>query len=303
MTGDQQQQRSFSTRFFIIFCIFFLLTAGLRNNAVAQVYSSAMPSHLQKSCSIDRDGAVVDFTVTGRMPEQARMSVTSVEREDEEGNPMLAAYDITLTDGRGQEWQPAYGQPAQVTITDPNFGHGKKLDIYHETDEGREYVTTVISANNTVTFPAKHFSVYVIGTPNGRNRMVVSLVFPRGYDTAQSPDVLLYDTLSVLVKCRDTIYNNLYIPRLIYPPNITYIPPKTDFFGWSLNKNHTAAATDRMTIDGVRSLVIEHLKQPNVLTEDLGDTMIFYAVLLKTYNIYYRSQSKSNVVIGAHQRR
>ena len=160
MTGDQQQQRSFSTRFFIIFCIFFLLTAGLRNNAVAQVYSSAMPSHLQKSCSIDRDGAVVDFTVTGRMPEQARMSVTSVEREDEEGNPMLAAYDITLTDGRGQEWQPAYGQPAQVTITDPNFGHGKKLDIYHETDEGREYVTTVISANNTVTFPAKHFSVY-----------------------------------------------------------------------------------------------------------------------------------------------
>ena len=119
MTGDQQQQRSFSTRFFIIFCIFFLLTAGLRNNAVAQVHSSVAPSHLRKSCSIDRDGAVVDFTVTGRMPEQARMSVTSVEREDEEGNPMLAAYDITLTDGRGQEWQPAYGQPAQVTITDP----------------------------------------------------------------------------------------------------------------------------------------------------------------------------------------
>ena len=298
MTQKKQQHRSFSTSFFIFFGIFILVTLGLYDHAVAQVHSSVAPSHLRKSCSIDRDGAVVDFTVTGRMPEQARMSVTSVEREDEEGNPMLAAYDITLTDGRGQEWQPAYGQPAQVTITDPNFGHGKKLDIYHETDEGREYVTTVISANNTVTFPAKHFSVYVIGTPNGRNRMVVSLVFPRGYDTAQSPDVLLYDTLSVLVKCRDTIYNNLYIPRLIYPPNITYIPPKTDFFGWSLNKNHTAAATDRMTIDGVRSLVIEHLKQPNVLTEDLGDTMIFYAVLLKTYNIYYRSQSKSNVVIG-----
>lgn len=80
---------------------------------------------------------------------------------------MLAAYDITLTDEHNQEWQPAYGQPAQVTITDPGFGNGRKLDIFHETEEGREYVTTVVSVNNTVTFPAKHFSVYVIGTPNG----------------------------------------------------------------------------------------------------------------------------------------
>ena len=171
-----------------------LLITGLNYRMMAQDCVT-LPPNQQKSCSISKDGTAVDFTVTGRMPAHARVSVTPVERDDEEGNPMLAAYDITLADDQGQEWQPAYGQPAQVTITDPAFGNGRKLDIFHETEEGREYVTTVVSANNTVTFPAKHFSVYVIGTPNGKNRMVVAFV-KHGITTLTPPPTPCYTTPS-----------------------------------------------------------------------------------------------------------
>jgi len=243
----------------------------------------------------------VDFTVTGRMPAHARVHATPVEREDEEGNPMLAAYDITLTDEHNQEWQPAYGQPAQVTITDPGFGNGRKLDIFHETEEGREYVTTVVSVNNTVTFPAKHFSVYVIGTPNGKNRMAVAFVKTRHNDAYPSPDSLLYDTLYMLVKRADTIYNGKFMTRLVYPPNPGYIPKGANFFGWSQSRNYTAAPESRMTIDVVRELVYDRLKNGEEITKDLGDTMMFYSVLLKSHTINYRSLRNPNVVIGVDQ--
>ena len=277
-----------------------LLITGLNYRMMAQDCVT-LPPNQQKSCSISKDGTAVDFTVTGRMPANARMHVESVEREDEEGNPMLAAYDITLTDSHNQEWQPAYGQPAQVTITDPSFGNGKKLDIFHETEEGREYVATVISVNNTVTFPAKHFSVYVIGTPNGKNRMVVAFVKTRHNDAYSSPDSLLYDTLCMLVKRADTIYNGKFMSRLVYPPNPGYIPDGVNFFGWSRTPDYTADPESRMTIDVVRELVYDRLKNGEEITKDLGDTMMFYSVLLKAHTINYRSLRNPNVVIGVDE--
>ena len=277
-----------------------LLITGLNYRMMAQDCVT-LPPNQQKSCSISKDGTAVDFTVTGRMPAHARVSVTPVERDDEEGNPMLAAYDITLTDSHNQEWQPAYGQPAQVTITDPAFGNGRKLDIFHETEEGREYVTTVVSANNTVTFPAKHFSVYVIGTPNGKNRMVVAFVKTLHNDAYSSPDSLRYDTLCMLVKRADTIYNGKFMSRLVYPPNPGYIPEGVNFFGWSRTPDYTADPESRMTIDVVRELVYDRLKNGEEITKDLGDTMMFYSVLLKAHTINYRSLRNPNVVIGVDE--
>ncbi len=289
-------------RIMVTFGAFFLLMAGLSHQVMAQRENAPLSSPQQKSCSITKEGTAVDFTVTGRMPAHARVHATPVEREDEEGNPMLAAYDITLTDEHNQEWQPAYGQPAQVTITDPGFGNGRKLDIFHETEEGREYVTTVVSVNNTVTFPAKHFSVYVIGTPNGKNRMVVAFVKTRHNDAyPSSPDSLLYDTLYMLVKRADTIYNGKFMTRLVYPPNPGYIPKGANFFGWSQSRNYTAAPESRMTIDVVRELVYDRLKNGEEITKDLGDTMMFYSVLLKSHTINYRSLRNPNVVIGVDQ--
>ena len=295
-----QRLKAPTKRIIITLGAILLLVAGGNYRVMAQD-GVTPPLHQQKSCSITKDGAAVDFTVTGRMPSHARVRVIPVERDDEEGNPMLAAYDITLTDEHNQEWQPAYGQPAQVTITDPGFGNGRKLDIFHETEEGREYVTTVVSVNNTVTFPAKHFSVYVIGTPNGKNRMVVALVRTLHNDHYESPDSLCYDTLYMLVKRADTIYNGKFLTRLIYSPGGKDVPKGTHFFGWSRKRNYTAAASDRMTIDVVRAIVYDSLKNGHEIERDLGDTMMFYAVLLKAHNIYYRSQRNASVIIGVEE--
>ncbi len=295
-----QRLKAPTKRIIITLGAILLLVAGGNYRVMAQD-GVTPPLHQQKSCSITKDGAAVDFTVTGRMPSHARVRVIPVERDDEEGNPMLAAYDITLTDEHNQEWQPAYGQPAQVTITDPGFGNGRKLDIFHETEEGREYVTTVVSVNNTVTFPAKHFSVYVIGTPNGKNRMVVALVRTLHNDHYESPDSLCYDTLYMLVKRADTIHNGKFLTRLIYSPGGKDVPKGTHFFGWSRKRNYTAAASDRMTIDVVRAIVYDSLKNGHEIERDLGDTMMFYAVLLKAHNIYYRSQRNASVIIGVEE--
>lgn len=52
-----------------------LLVAGGNYRVMAQD-GVTPPPHQQKSCSITKDGAAVDFTVTGRMPSHARVRVT-----------------------------------------------------------------------------------------------------------------------------------------------------------------------------------------------------------------------------------
>ena len=84
-------------------------------------------------------------------------STTSAPASNE---TVLASYDITILDENGESWQPE--KAVTVTIKDDSFGDGKTLQIYHQGSNGREFVATVTSHNNTVSFPAEHFSVYVV---------------------------------------------------------------------------------------------------------------------------------------------
>ncbi|MBR5919728.1 MAG: InlB B-repeat-containing protein, partial [Bacteroidales bacterium] len=255
------------------------------------------------------DSSRVDLTVKGEIPAQVRVSATPVQRTDVDGSPMLAAYDISLTDSDGQEWQPAYGHPVTVTITDPSFGNGRSLDIFHEGPEGREYVASVISVNNTVTFPAKHFSVYVVGNPDGRNRLVV--MFYRANNPYADPNSDLYenpiapehqnihipDTVFSLVRRGDTVNNGEILESLIYPPGPGYLRPGVRFFGWSGRPDYSAELEDRMTIDIVRDSVYRRLLDTADKFNDL-DTLKFFAVRLRTHNVYYRSFYNPRVVVG-----
>ena len=255
------------------------------------------------------DSSRVDLTVKGEIPAQVRVSATPVQRTDVDGSPMLAAYDISLTDPDGQEWQPAYGHPVTVTITDPSFGNGRSLDIFHEGPEGREYVASVISVNNTVTFPAKHFSVYVVGNPDGRNRLVV--MFYRAYNPYADPNsesyetpiapehqnITIPDTVFSLVRRGDTVDNGEILESLIYPPGPGYLHPGVRFFGWSGRPDYSAELEDRMTIDIVRDSVYRRLLDTADKFNDL-DTLKFFSVRLRTHNVYYRSFYNPRVVVG-----
>ena len=284
-----------------------LFLIGLAFSTMAQESERVLNKPQQKSCRIDKNGATVDFTVTGRMPAQTHVCATSLERNDVDGAPMLAAYDITLIDADGKEWQPAYGQPAEVTITDPSFGNGKNLDIYHETDEGREYVATVTSVNNTVTFRAKHFSVYVVGTADN-SRLVV--MFLRAYNPYNDPNSNDYetpltpehqnysvpDTVYMLVKRADTVNNGEFLKTLIYAPGPGYLCPGVQFFGWATTPDYSADPDGQMTIRDVRDSVYKRLLADNSFN-DL-DTLKLFSVLLRNHKVYYRTPRHPKVAVG-----
>ena len=290
-----------------VFIGMLLFTVGLTFSAMAQGNERVSNTLQRRSCRIARDGGAVDFTVTGRMPAQTRVYATPLERNDVDGTPMLAAYDITLTDTNGREWQPAYGQSAEVTITDPNFGDGRSLDIFHETDEGREFVATVVSVNNTVTFRAKHFSVYVVGIAEN-NRLVV--MFLRAYNPYNDPNSSDYedpltpahqnysvpDTVCMLVKRADTVGNGEFLKTLIYATGPGYMYPGVSFFGWSGTPDYTADPDDQMTIRDVRDSVYQRLLAENSFS-DL-DTVKFFPVLLCNHKVYYRTPRHPKVAVG-----
>lgn len=282
-----------------------MLIGGLNLNAVAQ-NNANMPAQQKKNCRIAKNGATVNFTVAGKIPAGAELTAVPVERVDVDGSPMLAAYDITLMDN-GKEWQPAYGQPTQVTITDPNFGNGKSLDIFHEGPEGREYVASVVSVNNTVTFTAKHFSVYVVGNTDN-SRLVV--MFIRAYNPYNDPNSTEYesplasehqnysvpDTVCMLVKRADTVNSGDNLKTLIYAPGPGYMYPGVGFFGWAGTPDYTTDPDEQMTIHDVRDSVYQRLLAENSFS-DL-DTLKFFPVLLCNHNVYYRSSRSPKVVIG-----
>ena len=282
-----------------------MLIGGLSLNAVAQ-NNANMPAQQKKNCRIAKNGATVNFTVAGKIPAGAELTAVPVERVDVDGSPMLAAYDITLMDN-GKEWQPAYGQPTQVTITDPNFGNGKSLDIFHEGPEGREYVASVVSVNNTVTFTAKHFSVYVVGNTDN-SRLVV--MFIRAYNPYNDPNSTEYesplasehqnysvpDTVCMLVKRADTVNSDDNLKTLIYAPGPGYMYPGVGFFGWAGTPDYTTDPDEQMTIHDVRDSVYQRLLAENSFS-DL-DTLKFFPVLLCNHNVYYRSSRSPKVVIG-----
>ena len=74
---------------------------------------------------------------------------------------VLAAYDITIYDGRGQIFQPAEDAPVQVSISLPA---DDAVDIYHLADAAAqpEYVDTVQADGDAVDFLAQSFSIYVV---------------------------------------------------------------------------------------------------------------------------------------------
>ncbi|MBR4184507.1 MAG: hypothetical protein IKQ87_01960, partial [Clostridia bacterium] len=110
-------------------------------------------------------GATV--TAVNQMPQPsvmlrgAKALRSAPEAEEAETETELARYDITILDENGDAWQPA--EPVDVTITDDAFGDGEILTVYYVDEDGnRPERSIVVSENNTVTFMAEHFSVYLV---------------------------------------------------------------------------------------------------------------------------------------------
>ena len=260
------------------FCILFSMVLGI--NVMGYAQSSSQPV-TQKTCSIAKGGAAVNFTVAGQLPDNARVSATSVSRTLPNGKQVMGAYDITITKGRST-WQPANGQPVQVTISDPAFADSTPLSVYHEGTNGLEFVANVTATNHTITFPAQSFSVYIVGQQENDHRLKVT--FHKADNT----------TVDIYVKPADLTGD--HFNTILYDPGAGTLPGNTQFRGWiqgvqNYTSDHVSQAKD---ISGVRAIVRQMLE--NGVSE--GDHVDFYAMYFKSFLVVYLDEN--NATLGSN---
>ena len=114
-------------------------------------------------------GDKTSITLKGKLPENAVVKAYPVKLENDafKQKNVLAAYDITIFDAQGNEFEPDSSHPIEVTI-DSNSIKEKKdsshLNIYHMDNAKAkpEAVNVKSVGTEKVTFEAKKFSIYVV---------------------------------------------------------------------------------------------------------------------------------------------
>ena len=107
-----------------------------------------------------------EITVSGLMPKGSYVTAKSVEITLEDLT-VLAAYDITIYDSEGDEWQP--DESVTVEIQNPALADVEDVEIYHMEDEDAEpeHVDTITTDEDVATFEAESFSIYVVAAKWG----------------------------------------------------------------------------------------------------------------------------------------
>ena len=109
-----------------------------------------------------------NVTLNGIMPKNASAKAVDVTEhftdisEDNPNAPVIAAYDITITDGK-KEYQPDNDKPIQVEITNPGLSEERNFELWHIKDSGeKEKIEHFSVENGKISFTATGFSVYAI---------------------------------------------------------------------------------------------------------------------------------------------
>ena len=120
--------------------------------------------------SVDTEEKDVVITLTGEMPEEATASACPVDISMD-GVNIISAYDITIYDADGQEFQPSDEKPLQVKIEDEAvrkaLEENTELEVYHleDAEAEPEQVQEVNLEAAAVEFQAPSFSIYAVVTP------------------------------------------------------------------------------------------------------------------------------------------
>ena len=119
--------------------------------------------------SVDTEEKDVVITLTGEMPEEATASACPVDISMD-GVNIISAYDITIYDADGQEFQPSEEKPLQVKIEDEAvrkaLEENTELEVYHLEDaEAEPEQVQDVNLEAAVEFQAPSFSIYAVVTP------------------------------------------------------------------------------------------------------------------------------------------
>ncbi|MBS4749879.1 InlB B-repeat-containing protein [Carnobacteriaceae bacterium zg-ZUI78] len=114
---------------------------------------------------------VSTITLSGKMPQGATVKAypAEVPTGDE---TVLFAYDITIYDTNGRVFNPKESDSIQVSVSNPVLENASNIKIYHVegNTQQKEEVIPKETQDDTVTFDAKSFSVY-IGTGLSRHKV------------------------------------------------------------------------------------------------------------------------------------
>lgn len=165
-------------------------------------------------------GDKTSITLKGKLPENAVVKAYPAKLENDtlKQKNVLAAYDITIFDAQGNEFEPDSAHPIEVTI-DSNSIKEKKdsshLNIYHMDNAKAkpEAVNVKSVGTDKVIFEAKKFSIYVVAedaTPaeKGTSLQIDSYVAlePNGSATMDmefSPDGYAVDKITTTITNTD----------------------------------------------------------------------------------------------------
>ncbi|NEW62016.1 hypothetical protein GMA11_01280 [Granulicatella sp. zg-ZJ] len=102
------------------------------------------------------------ITLSGKMPQGATVKAYPAEVPTG-AETVLFAYDITIYDTNGRVFNPKESDSIQVSVSNPVLENASNIKIYHvEGDtQQKEEVIPKETQDDTVTFDAKSFSVYI----------------------------------------------------------------------------------------------------------------------------------------------
>lgn len=101
------------------------------------------------------------ITLDGMMPADASVNVLNSENFSED---TICAYDISITDSNGEEFQPENQTPIKVEISNTAIGEAiaknQKLRLWHINDDGiREEIKNFKMTQDSIAFETPSFSV------------------------------------------------------------------------------------------------------------------------------------------------
>ena len=116
-----------------------------------------------------QSGDKTNITLKGSLPIKAVVKAYPAKLENDtfENKNILAAYDITIFDAQGKEFEPDSAHPIDVTIDSNSIKEEKNkshLNIYHMDNAKAKPETVKVKSVDAdqVVFEAKKFSIYVV---------------------------------------------------------------------------------------------------------------------------------------------
>ena len=193
------------------------------------------------------DDAAEIITLDGLMPTNATINV---QNSDNFSKDNLCAYDITVTDSNGEDFQPQNDSPIKVEITNTAIGaaalQAKKLRLWHISDDGiRDEIKNFSIINDSIIFETKGFSVFEVdnGVPPLRTYYFEmpddpfeNTDYKPYYFPTSSPD----GSGSYKMICQQTIKNG---EKPVFPQLPADITSQYTFVGWFIYENGTLSDT------------------------------------------------------------